>query len=199
MHRGLDIKVYTGDTIVSAFDGKVRIVRYDAGGYGKYVVIRHPNGLETIYGHLSAQLVKENEEVRAGQPIGLGGSTGLSSGSHLHFETRLLGVAINPALLFDFPNQDVTCDYYTYYKDSYGKQSDLASMRTAKESAAFGGGTDNSTSAASEVGGDHFYKIKKGETLYSVSKKVGVSVEQLCKINGFKKSKKLMPGQILRY
>lgn len=155
--------------------------------------------METIYGHLSAQLVKENEEVRAGQPIGLGGSTGLSSGSHLHFETRLLGVAINPALLFDFPNQDVTCDYYTYYKDSYGKQSDLASMRTAKESAAFGGGTDNSTSAASEVGGDHFYKIKKGETLYSVSKKVGVSVEQLCKINGFKKSKKLMPGQILRY
>ena len=199
VHRGLDIKVYTGDTIVSAFDGKVRIVRYDAGGYGKYVIIRHPNGLETIYGHLSAQLVKENEEVRAGQPIGLGGSTGLSSGSHLHFETRLLGVAINPALLFDFPNQDVTCDYYTYYKDSYGKQSDLASMRTAKESAAFGGGTDNSTSAASEVGGDHFYKIKKGETLYSVSKKVGVSVEQLCKINGFKKSKKLMPGQILRY
>ena len=66
MHKGLDIKVYIGDTIRAAFSGKVRIVRYEAGGYGNYVVIRHPNGLETIYGHLSKQLVSENQQVRAG-------------------------------------------------------------------------------------------------------------------------------------
>ena len=102
MHKGLDIKVYIGDTIRAAFSGKVRIVRYEAGGYGNYVVIRHPNGLETIYGHLSKQLVSENQQVRAGEPIGLGGNTGRSTGSHLHFETRLCGVALNPALMFDF-------------------------------------------------------------------------------------------------
>ena len=106
-HEGLDIKVYIGDTIRAAFSGKVRMVKYNPGGYGKYVVIRHNNGLETTYGHLSAQLVEENQEVRAGEPIGLGGNTGRSTGSHLHFETRLCGVAINPALMFDFREQDV--------------------------------------------------------------------------------------------
>lgn len=76
MHKGLDIKVYIGDTIRAAFAGKVRIVRYEGGGYGNYIVIRHPNGLETIYGHLSKQLVEENQDVRAGEVIGLGGNTG---------------------------------------------------------------------------------------------------------------------------
>lgn len=111
-HRGIDVKVYIGDTIVSAFDGKVRISGYDAGGWGKYVLIRHPNGLETLYGHLSRQLVVEDQMVKAGQPIGLGGVTGKTTGSHLHFETRLLGETINPALMFDFANQDVTGDYF---------------------------------------------------------------------------------------
>jgi murein DD-endopeptidase MepM/ murein hydrolase activator NlpD len=97
LHAGLDIKVYIGDTIRAAFDGKVRIVKYDARGYGKFVVIRHPNGLETYYGHLSKQLVKENQDVKSGEPIGLGGNTGRSTGSHLHFETRLCGISINPA------------------------------------------------------------------------------------------------------
>ena len=67
-HQGLDIKVYIGDTIRAAWSGKVRVVRYDARGYGKYVVIRHPNGLETYYGHMSKQLVSANEYVKAGQP-----------------------------------------------------------------------------------------------------------------------------------
>src|SRR5574344_1714449 len=97
MHKGLDIKVYTGDTISAAFDGRVRVVKYERRGYGNYIVIRHNNGLETIYGHLSKQLVREDQYVRAGEPIGLGGNTGRSTGSHLHFETRFLGQAINPA------------------------------------------------------------------------------------------------------
>jgi murein DD-endopeptidase MepM/ murein hydrolase activator NlpD len=111
-HKGLDIKVYIGDTIRAAFDGKVRICKYNGGGYGYYIVIRHPNGLETLYGHLSKQIVKKDQIVRAGEPIGLGGNTGKSSGSHLHFETRVLGQPINPALLFDFVNQDIVSDYY---------------------------------------------------------------------------------------
>ena len=84
-HKGLDIKVYVGDTIRAAFSGKVRIVKYERRGYGKYVVIRHYNGLETYYGHMSDWLVNENDEVKAGDPIGLGGNTGRSTGSHLHF------------------------------------------------------------------------------------------------------------------
>ena len=114
MHKGIDVKVYIGDTIRAAFNGKVRVVRYEANGYGNFVVIRHHNGLETIYGHMSKHLVQENQNVRAGDPIGLGGNTGRSTGSHLHFETRLCGVALNPALMFDFRNQDVTNDYYVY-------------------------------------------------------------------------------------
>ncbi len=113
-HMGLDVKVKTGDTIRAAFDGKVRVSDYERKGYGHYLVIRHPNGLETTYGHLSRKLVEENEIVHAGDPIGLGGSTGRSTGSHLHFETRILGTAIDPALLFDFPNQTAVTDCYVY-------------------------------------------------------------------------------------
>jgi murein DD-endopeptidase MepM/ murein hydrolase activator NlpD len=103
-HKGLDIKVYIGDTIRAAFSGKVRIVKYEPRGYGKYVVIRHYNGLETYYGHMSKQLVTENQEVNAGDPIGLGGNTGRSTGSHLHFETRLCGIALNPAAAERLPD-----------------------------------------------------------------------------------------------
>lgn len=131
-HKGLDIKVYIGDTIRAAFSGKVRIVKYEANGYGNYVVIRHNNGLETIYGHMSKQLVRENQTVRAGQPIGLGGNTGRSTGSHLHFETRLCGVALNPALMFDFKNQDVIGDYYVFRKNSYENESVQATYLRGK-------------------------------------------------------------------
>lgn len=117
-HLGLDIKVKTGDTIRAAFDGKVRISRYERRGYGHYLVIRHPNGLETVYGHLSKKLVGENDIVHAGDPIALGGNTGRSTGSHLHFETRILGNAVNPALMFDFPNQRAVTDYYVYQKNT---------------------------------------------------------------------------------
>jgi len=122
MHEGIDIKVYVGDTIRAAFDGKVRIRAYNGNGYGYYIVLRHPNGIETLYGHMSRQLVKENQMVRAGQPIGLGGNTGRSFGSHLHFEVRLCSTPINPALLFDFPNQDVTGNFYVTTKN-YGERS----------------------------------------------------------------------------
>ena len=109
-HYGTDIGVRIGDTIRSAFDGKVRVGEFEARGYGKYVVIRHPNGLETIYGHMSKHLVKPNQVVKAGEPIGLGGSTGRSTGPHLHFETRFLGNKINPEHLFSFENRDVLGD-----------------------------------------------------------------------------------------
>jgi murein DD-endopeptidase MepM/ murein hydrolase activator NlpD len=197
-HKGLDVKVYIGDTIRAAFSGKVRIVRYEARGYGKYVVIRHHNGLETIYGHMSAQLVKEDQEVRAGDPIGLGGNTGRSTGSHLHFETRLCGVALNPALMFDFRNQDVTADFYTYKKSTYSSESAQATLLRG-----VAGGSSSSSyssaSAASKYSATRLHKVRKGETLSSIARKHGTSVAQLQRINHLGGRAKLRPRQILKY
>ena len=208
-HKGLDIKVYIGDTIRAAFSGKVRIVRYEGGGYGKYIVIRHNNGLETIYGHMSAQLVAENQEVRAGDPIGLGGNTGRSTGSHLHFETRLCGIALNPALMFDFRNQDVVDDYYVFRKSTYNRESAEATrLRGVAGGSSFGDDldfADNSTPAArqkatsSRSAATRFHKVSKGESLYSIARKRGTSVDAICKLNHISKSTRLRPGQILKY
>lgn len=205
-HKGLDIKVYIGDTIRAAFSGKVRIVRYERGGYGKYIVIRHNNGLETIYGHLSKQLVEENQEVRSGEVIGLGGNTGRSTGSHLHFETRLCGVALNPALMFDFRAQDVTGDYYAFNKQTYDNESMNATrLRGKQDSSTFassGSADDFATNKRATSGlSDQisYHKVKKGETLSSIARKRGVTVDKICKLNHISKTMRLRPGQILRY
>lgn len=205
-HKGLDIKVYIGDTIRAAFSGKVRIVRYEAGGYGKYIVIRHNNGLETIYGHLSKQLVEENQEVRSGEVIGLGGNTGRSTGSHLHFETRLCGVALNPALMFDFRAQDVTGDYYAFNKETYDNESTNATRLRGKQDSSTYASTDSSDDYATNkrttsglTDQVSYHKVKKGETLDRIAKKRGVTVEKICKLNHITKTMRLRPGQILRY
>ena len=206
-HKGLDIKVYIGDTIRAAFSGKVRVVRYEANGYGNFVVIRHYNGLETIYGHMSKHLVKPDQEVRAGEPIGLGGNTGRSTGSHLHFETRLCGVALNPALMFDFRNQDVVGDYYTFRKSSYSRESVQANrLRGVSGSSASNGDDQLYTQANTKKANNRrntastrFHKVQKGETLYSIARKRNTSVNAICKLNGIGKNMKLRPGQILKY
>ena len=233
-HEGLDIKVYTGDTIRSAFDGKVRIVAFNRRGYGYYIVIRHPNGLETLYGHLSKQLVKEDQIVRAGEVIGLGGNTGRSSGSHLHFETRLLGQPIDPALLFDFPNQDVTGDFYTLRNRAMTK-GDLAVAETRqmeeearmREHAQLASVSHTQTASAAETdmanaeneeeettqqatqpsskksarrqnGRTATHRVKRGDTLSKIAKRHGLTITQLCRLNGIKTSTTLRPGQKLR-
>ena len=203
-HKGIDVKVYIGDTIRAAFSGKVRMVKYEAGGYGKYVVIRHGNGLETIYGHMSKHLVAEDEIVEAGQPIGLGGNTGRSTGSHLHFETRLCGVALNPALMFDFKNQDVVGDYYMFYRDTYQKESIVANrLRGVNGRGDIVSDEDMElTIAAPEATytkNVKFHKVKSGETLSSIARKRHTTVNAICKLNRIGKNIRLMPGQILKY
>lgn len=202
MHKGLDIKVYIGDTIRAAFSGKVRIVNYEAKGYGNYVVIRHYNGLETIYGHMSKNLVEENQTVRAGEAIGLGGNTGRSTGSHLHFETRLCGVALNPALMFDFRNQDVTGDTYLFRNSTYNQESELANRDRGKDIedlAENNANRRNNNTEILESGDIKYHKVKRGETLYSIAKKRNITVEQLCNLNHITTKKRVRPGQILRY
>ena len=227
-HKGLDIKVYIGDTIYAAFDGKVRIVKYNAGGWGYYVVLRHPNGLETLYGHLSKQLVKEDQIVRAGEPIGLGGNSGSSTGSHLHFETRLLGTAINPALMFDFEAQDVTGDYYLVKTGTVqnAKQTTTVVAQKEKEEVKapapaeqnqvvqFPAATPKTPEVApaaneaqapatpkqpeSKATKEVTYVVRKGDTPYSIAKNHGISLDQLYKLNGLKPGVNIKAGQVLK-
>lgn len=169
-------------------------------------MIRHDNGLETIYGHLSKHLCVENQTVKAGEPIGLGGNTGRSTGSHLHFETRLCGVAINPAILFDFRNQDVIGDYYMFRRSTYEAEGVQANALRGK--VGNGGYTADQVRGTEEVAAPRysataetqprFHKVAKGETLQSIAKKRGLSVEEICRLNHISKSMRIKPGQILR-
>ena len=179
VHKGLDVKVQTGDTIYAAFDGKVRITSYQRRGYGHYVVVRHNNGIETLYAHLSKKLVKANQNVKAGDPIGLGGSTGRSSGAHLHFETILMGKSIDPALMFDFKNQKMTGDYYMYRKPG-SKYIENGKVKIA--------GPEKK-----------YHKVKSGDTVEKIARKYGVSQKRIFELNGLKSNSIIRPGQQLRY
>lgn len=201
-HYGTDIKVYVGDTIRAAFSGKVRVVQ-DQGrrkGYGKYIIIRHANGLETTYGHLSKQLVRENQVVKAGDVIGLGGNTGFSTGPHLHFETRLLGEKINPEKLFSFEAGDVRGDYYVWRRNGRSQlmaAHDVSNMpaveEKAEESREFQQQKMAERSSRARV-----YKVRSGDTLSKIAKKYGLTVDRLCRLNNISRSKALKPGQILK-
>ena len=207
-HYGTDIKVFVGDTIRAAFAGKVRVVKYEPKGYGNYVVIRHPNGLETIYGHISRHLCKPNQVVKAGDVIGLGGNTGRSTGSHLHFETRFLGQFIDPERLFDFEAQDVKGDFYLFRSSGRGTMlaandnivggEEAANALLAKEaeSEAFQQQKIKQMKAKPRT---HIHKVKSGETLSSIARKRGTSIDRLCRLNNIKRNTILRPGQILRY
>lgn len=178
MHRGIDLKVQKGDTIRAAFDGKVRIRNYERRGYGYYLVIRHPNGLETIYGHLSKQLVHVNDIVHAGDPIGLGGNTGRSTGSHLHFETRFLGQAINPAEIVDFENGVPAHDTFVFRNVKInGRKSNIY------------------TSSGDQL---VYHRVKSGDTLGKIARIYGTSVSELCRLNGIKPTTVLRVGQSIR-
>ena len=149
-------------------------------GYGKYIIVRHENGLETVYAHLSKQLVVEDQYVEAGEVIGVGGNTGRSTGSHLHFETRFLGQAINPALLFNFEKQDIVADSYLFMKGNnrYPRKNNSAVLATS--------------------GGVQYYKVRKGDSLSRISKITGVSIDRLCKLNGITRNTTLRLNQVLK-
>lgn len=152
MHKGVDISLHVGDTVRAAFDGRVRITNYDARGYGNYVVVRHTNDLETVYGHLSKFLVKNGEYVKAGTPIALGGNTGRSTGPHLHFETRYMGYAINPAAIFDFPNQTTHTDTYTFNKNTYQNARNFSPEANAQYARAYFSKRSSNSYASSAKG-----------------------------------------------
>ena len=176
VHQGLDIKVQVGDTIYAAFDGKVRITTFQRRGYGHYVVIRHNNGIETLYAHLSKRLVTEDQNVKAGDPIGLGGNTGRSTGSHLHFETIIMGMSIDPAMMFDFENQKIKGDSYLFCKAD-PKHNEKVKVKYTQPK---------------------YHKVRSGDTIGKIAKKHGVSQKTIMRLNGLKSSSIIRPGQRLR-
>ncbi|PKP04432.1 MAG: hypothetical protein CVU14_00180 [Bacteroidetes bacterium HGW-Bacteroidetes-9] len=183
-HAGMDIKLETGDTVQATFSGKVRIARVMS-GYGKMVVIRHNNGLETVYGHLSKILVDVNQDVKAGEPIGLGGRTGRATTSHLHFETRYLGEHFNPEKIIDFNNFCVQKDTVVIDKDFFSKKTKIASSGSA---------SDNNSGEVTKK----YHTIKSGDTLYAISLKYKTTVNKICKLNGITPKKKLTIGNRIR-
>ena len=193
-HKGVDIGLHTGDAVYAAFDGVVRVnmtTRY-SGGYGNVIVIRHVNGLETYYGHLSKFLVKSGDIVKAGELIGYGGSTGRSSGPHLHFETRYMGQAFDPERIFDFQSGTLRDEIFTLRKhyfnvNSHYGMTDQQSARMSSKPPKSSGGT-----------GAVYYKVKSGDTLSQIAKRQGTTVSKICQLNGIKPTKTLQIGQRLR-
>ena len=182
MHYGIDLGLSVGDTVKAAFSGKVRLTKYERGGYGFYVILRHDNGMETVYGHLSRFLVKPDQRIEAGQPIALGGSTGHSTGPHLHFETRFMGIAINPEAIFDFENKTTHTDTYTFNKNSYSKSRNYAPKSRKSSNRSYG-----ST-----------HKVRQGETLGGIAARYGTTVAKLQRLNGLGKSTNIRAGKNIR-
>ncbi|MEZ7884764.1 MAG: M23 family metallopeptidase [Bacteroidales bacterium] len=172
-HYGIDLKVEKGDSVLCAFDGTVRLTRRDRRGYGYFVLVRHFNGLETLYGHLARITVNPGDTIKAGVPVGLGGNTGRSTGYHLHFELRYLGNPLNPNDLIDFQSCCTKNNILQLNASHFSYKKEIDKIR--------------------------FWKVRRGDTLGRIAKRTGVSISKLCKINGIKRSTKLRVGRNLRY
>jgi len=172
-HLGVDIRLGRGDSVLAAFDGIVRVTKYDRRGFGNVVVIRHPSGLETIYGHLSKILVKTDQKVKAGELIGLGGSSGRSTGTHLHFETRYLGEPFDPDYFIDFNSYRLKRDTLILSRNNFEY---LIELRKAK-----------------------YCSVKKGDTLYLIARRYHTTINSLCKLNNISPKTILRIGRQIRY
>lgn len=181
-HNGTDIDLNTGDTVRAAWAGKIRYAKFNTSGFGNLVVIRHYNGLETFYAHLSKHLVVPNQVVNAGDPIGLGGNTGHSYGSHLHFEVRFYDIPMNPEQVIDFENKTI-------------KDENLFVSRGL-----FRPGSSVSSSAGTTVAsGDKVYhRVRSGDTLGAIARRNRTSVSRLCQLNGIRPTTVLQIGQRIR-
>lgn len=186
-HYGMDLDLETGDSVKTVFDGVVRIQAWDGGGYGNYILVRHYNGLETIYGHLSKSLVPVGTFVKAGQLIGYGGSTGRSTGSHLHFEVRYQGNPINPTLMYDFPGYKLRNDNFTITSQLFNYYSRALSRSRSSSSR---------SGAPSRARQTVTHKVRSGDTMSEVAERYGVRVSTLKKLNPGVRT--LQPGKKLR-
>ncbi len=177
MHYGVDLNLNLGDTVRAALTGTVDRISFDPDGYGHYVVMSHPDGMETRYAHLQYALVSAGEIIYAGQPVGIGGSTGNSTGPHLHFETRLEGVAVDPTLLFDFEGNN------TYYAYDPGPQTPKGPTYSHQ---------------SKSLKKESTYIVRYGDTPESVARQAGLSVMKLCQLNMLNQTDPLPIGRMLK-
>ncbi|MBQ4368092.1 MAG: peptidoglycan DD-metalloendopeptidase family protein [Muribaculaceae bacterium] len=199
-HKGVDLRAAMGDTVRAAFSGRVRLTKYERGGFGFYVIVRHENGLETVYGHLSRFLVQPDQYVKAGQPIALSGNTGRSTGPHLHFETRFMGYAINPEAIFDFENRTTHTDNYTFNKSNYTQArnySPSARYASVRHSASGKSRVSKGRHSGGRTATRSTYKVRKGDNLGKIAARNGTTVAKLKKLNGIK-GNKVQSGKVLR-
>jgi murein DD-endopeptidase MepM/ murein hydrolase activator NlpD len=192
-HYGTDINLETGDLVVSCFDGMVRVARYFR-GYGNCVIVRHPNGLETVYAHLSKMLVESGQKVTSGEVLGLGGNTGRSSGSHLHFEIRYLGQALDAQDVIDFENGKLLADEFVLRKTDVENKYDLRAMRARHRRDM---GLSRGAYAASAMR-EGIYRVRRGDTLGAIAKRTSKSVSYLCKKNKIRPNTTLRIGQKIK-
>ncbi|WP_196018085.1 M23 family metallopeptidase [Alistipes senegalensis] len=192
-HQGVDLPLKTGDPVYATFCGRVRISQYNKGGYGNLVIIRHDNGLETYYGHLSERMVEPGQWVEAGQIIGLGGSTGRSTGPHLHFETRYYGQSFDPERLIDFKNGTLSRETFLLKKSFFSIYSN-AGQDFEDEIA----NEEQDKKEAAEKAAMKYYKIRSGDTLGAIARRHGTTVANLCWLNGIKSTTILRIGRSLR-
>lgn len=171
-HYGIDLDLETGQPVLASFDGLVRICQFDGRGYGNYIMLRHYNGFETLYGHLSRQDVKVGQLVKAGEQIGLGGNTGRSTGSHLHFEVRYQGNAINPEHVYDFPANKLRSKIFKLEPEHF-----------------------NYLKNARKV---YYHRIRSGETLSTIARKYRVSLSSIYKMNRMSGRSIIRPGRKIR-
>jgi LysM repeat protein len=170
-HRGIDIDLNRGDTVKAAFTGMVRFAGKQ-GGYGNVVIIRHYNGLETVYAHLWKIKVKPGDIVTSGQLVGLGGNTGHSTGTHLHFEIRFRGVAINPAYFININERKLINEKVALVRTKQGyavRPHNLA-----------------------------FHIVQRGDNITKIAQQYGRSVKEIRAYNGWEGNVKLKQGQLIR-
>lgn len=181
MHKGIDIAMSVGDTVRVALPGVVERVAYEAKGYGNYIVVRHDDGMETRYAHLSSALVGVGQRVISGEAIALSGNTGNSTGPHLHFETRYRGVAVDPTSVFNFLANPQTAVY-----DTPGATSVPATLATGFN------GTKKSLETKST------YVVRQGDTPKKIANRAGISVFRFCQLNFITENQKLEPGTMVK-
>ena len=172
IHKGMDLSLKKGDTVKAAFDGVVRYAKYNRGGFGNLVILRHYNGLETYYAHLSKLKVMVNQVVKANEVIGLGGSTGRSRSPHLHFEVRYKDVPLDPQRMIDFDNNKLISGIFPVTKSVF-YPSDYDGKAV-------------------------YYRIRSGDTLARIAKKCHTSVKEICAINRIKSTTILREGRSIR-
>lgn len=205
-HQGVDLPLAVGTPIYATFPGKVRVSRYSESGYGHYVVIRHENGLETFYAHLSEKNVAVGDWVNAGQVIGLGGSTGRSTGPHLHYEVRYQGFSFDPEWIIDFKKGSLRQRLFILKKKYFGvnhadpqnfedEMPEEKKDEAAKPVAATSAKPSTTTTASS---GAVYHVIVEGDTLYALAVRNKTSVASICRLNNITENTVLQLGQKLR-